>query len=88
MNDILKDKDTGKPTGEVLETTPEEDIIDTIVDRQDAKISEGKYIVNVNLTNPVAVGKHALENIEETEKALKKIADAESIIEVIKKHKY
>ena len=58
MNDILKDE-KGKPTGEVIETTAEEDIIDTIVDRQDAKISEGKYIVNVNLRNPVAVGKHA-----------------------------
>jgi|TARA_Y100000296_G_scaffold75320_1_gene94820 hypothetical protein len=87
MNDIIKDE-KGKPTGEVLETTPEEDIIDTIADRQVAKISEGKYIVNVNLKNPVAVGKHTLENIEETEKALKNIADAESIIEVIKKHKY
>ena len=87
MNDIIKDKE-GKPTGEVLQTTIEEDIIDTIVDSQDANISEWKYIINVNLTNPVAVGKHALENIEETEKALKKIAEAESIIEVIKKHKY
>ena len=87
MNDIIKDE-KGKPTGEVLETTPEEDIIDTIADRQVAKISEGKYIVNVNLKNPVAVGKQTLENIEETEKALKNIADAESIIEVIKKHKY
>tara|TARA_B100001123_G_C15274625_1_gene1011669 strand:- start:104 stop:349 length:246 start_codon:yes stop_codon:yes gene_type:complete len=81
MNDILK-------TGEVIETTPEEDIIDTVVDRQDAKISEGKYIVNVNLKNPSAVGTHTKQNIDDVEKALKQIADAESIIEVIKKHKY
>lgn len=71
---------------EPIELTPEETIMDAMVSRQETKIANAKAKIKVLTTNPAGVGEHMDGLLNDTEKALQEIADAESILDAIEKH--
>ena len=71
---------------EPIELTPEETIMDAMVSRQETKIANAKAKIKVLTTNPSGVGEHMDGLLNDTEKALQEIADAESILDAIEKH--
>ena len=71
---------------EPIELTPEETIMDAMVSRQETKIANAKAKIKVLTTNPAGVGEHMDGLLNDTEKALQEIADAESILDAIQKH--
>tara|TARA_Y100000289_G_scaffold62159_1_gene70994 strand:+ start:353 stop:613 length:261 start_codon:yes stop_codon:yes gene_type:complete len=71
---------------EPIELTPEETIMDAMVSRQETKIANAKAKIKVLTTNPAGVGEHMDGLLNDTEKALQEIADAESILDAIDKH--
>ena len=71
---------------EPIELTPEETIMDAMVSRQETKIANAKAKIKVLTTNPTGVGEHMDGLLNDTEKALQEIADAESILDAIEKH--
>ena len=71
---------------EPIELTPEETIMDAMVSRQETKIANAKAKIKVLTTNPAGVGEHMDGLLNDTEKALQEIADAESILDAIEKY--
>tara|TARA_R100000482_G_scaffold93494_1_gene38882 strand:- start:342 stop:602 length:261 start_codon:yes stop_codon:yes gene_type:complete len=71
---------------EPIELTPEESIMDAMVSRQETKIANAKAKIKVLTNNPAGVGEHMDGLLNDTEKALQEIADAESILDAIEKH--
>jgi len=58
-------------------------LIDALVKKYKAEIAENKATLNIYLTNPVGIGEHP-QHIEEIDKLITKIADAEDKLETIK----
>jgi len=58
-------------------------LIDALVKKYKAEIVENKATLNIYLTNPVGIGEHP-QHIEEMDKLIAKIADAEDKLETIK----
>ena len=58
-------------------------LIDALVKKYEAEIAEHKATLNIYLTNPVGIGEHP-QHIEEMDKLITKIADAEDKLETIK----
>ena len=58
-------------------------LIDALVKKYKAEIAENKATLNIYLTNPVGIGEHP-QHIEEMDKLIAKIADAEDKLETIK----
>jgi methylaspartate ammonia-lyase len=58
-------------------------LIDALVKKYKAEIAEHKATLNIYLTNPVGIGEHP-QHIEEMDKLIAKIADAEDKLETIK----
>jgi len=58
-------------------------LIDALVKKYEADIAEHKATLNIYLTNPVGIGEHP-QHIEEMDKLIAKIADAEDKLETIK----
>lgn len=58
-------------------------LIDALVKKYTAEIAEHKATLNIYLTNPVGIGEHP-QHIEEMDKLITKIADAEDKLETIK----
>ena len=58
-------------------------LIDALVKKYEAEIAENKATLNIYLTNPVGIGEHP-QHIEEMDKLIAKIADAEDKLETIK----
>ena len=58
-------------------------LIDALVKKYKAEIAENKATLNIYLTNPVGIGEHP-QHIEEMDKLITKIADAEDKLETIK----
>lgn len=58
-------------------------LIDALVKKYTAEIAEHKATLNIYLTNPVGIGEHP-QHIEEMDKLIAKIADAEDKLETIK----
>ena len=81
-----KDKQEDLKELEQIELTPEESIMDAMVSRQETKIANAKAKIKVLTTNPAGVGEHMDGLLNDTEKALQEIADAESILDAIEKH--
>ena len=71
---------------EPIELTTEETIMDAMVSRQETKIANAKAKIKVLTTNPAGVGEHMDGLLNDTEKALQEIADAESILDAIEKY--
>jgi ABC-type transporter Mla subunit MlaD len=69
-----------------VELTPEESIMDAMVSRQETKIANAKAKIKVATKAPAGVGEHMDGLLNDTEKALQEIADAESILDAIEKH--
>ena len=58
-------------------------LIDALVKKYEAEIAEHKATLNIYLTSPVGIGEHP-QHIEEMDKLIAKIADAEDKLETIK----
>ena len=58
-------------------------LIDALVKKYEAKIAEHKATLNIYLTNSVGIGEHP-QHIEEMDKLIAKIADAEDKLKTIK----
>ena len=58
-------------------------LIEALVKKYEAEIAEHKATLNIYLTNPVGIGEHP-QHIEEMDKLIAKIADAEDKLETIK----
>ena len=58
-------------------------LIDALVKKYKAEIAEHKATLKIYLTNPVGIGEHP-QHIEEMDKLIAKIADAEDKLETIK----
>ena len=58
-------------------------LIDALVKKYEAEIAEHKATLNIYLTNSVGIGEHP-QHIEEMDKLIAKIADAEDKLETIK----
>jgi len=58
-------------------------LIDALVKKYEAEIAENKATLNIYLTNPVGIGEHP-QHVEEMDKLIAKIADAEDKLETIK----
>lgn len=69
-----------------IELTPEEIIIDAMVSRQETKIANAKAKLKVITKTPAGVGEHMDGLLNDAEKALQEIADAESVLDAIQKH--
>ena len=82
MKDLHNDKVLSQP----IELTPEETIMDAMVSRQETKIANAKAKIKVITKAPAGVGEHMDGLLNDTEKALEEIADAESILDIIDKH--
>ena len=72
---------------EPIELTPEETIMDAMVSRQETKIANAKAKIKVLTTNPTGVGEHMDGLLNDCEKALQELADAESVLYAIEKYK-
>mgnify|MGYP003135056144 CR=1 FL=1 len=81
-----KDKQEDLKELEQIELTPEESIMDAMVSRQETKIANAKAKIKVLTKSPAGVGEHMDGLLNDTEKALQEIADAESILDAIEKH--
>tara|TARA_R100000231_G_scaffold130491_1_gene102174 strand:- start:52 stop:246 length:195 start_codon:yes stop_codon:yes gene_type:complete len=57
--------------------------IDALVKKYEAEIAESKATLTIYLTNSVGIGEHP-QHIEEMDKILNKIADAEHKLQIIK----
>lgn len=69
-----------------IELTPEEIIIDAMVSRQETKIANAKAKLKVITKTPAGVGEHMDGLLNDAEKALQELADAESVLDSIQKH--
>ena len=58
-------------------------LIDALVKKYEAEIAENKATLNIYLTNPVGIGEHP-QHIEEMDKLIAKIADAEDKLLITK----
>ena len=61
-------------------------IIDALTDRYNAQISEAEATLKIYLEKPVAIGEHP-QHIEEADKLINKISQAEENIKVIQEFK-
>ena len=76
--EVLKNKN--------IELTPDETIMDAIVSRQHTKIADSLAKVKVILKRPAGVGEHMDGLLNDAEKAIQDLADAESVLDAIEKH--
>ena len=70
-----------------IELTPEETIIDAMVSRQETKIANAKAKIKVITKTPTGIGEHMDGLLNDCEKALQELADAESVLHAIEKYK-
>ena len=82
----IKDLHNEKVLSQPIELTPEESIMDAMVSRQETKIANAKAKIKVITKAPACVGELMDGLLNDTEKALEEIADAESILDIIDKH--
>ena len=61
-------------------------ILDALEDRYTAQISEADATIKIYLENSVGIGEHP-QHIEEVDKLIQKIANAEENLKVLKKFK-
>ena len=60
------------------------ELLDALRARYEAEIAEAKATINIYLTNSVGIGEHP-QHLEEMDKLIDKIAQAEEKIEVLEK---
>ena len=58
-------------------------ILDALEDKYNSQISEAEATLKIYLENPVAIGEHP-QHVDEVDKLIEKIANAEEKLEVIK----
>jgi uncharacterized protein (DUF342 family) len=61
-------------------------ILQALEDRYNAQISEAEATLKIYLEKPVAIGEHP-QHVDETDKLIEKIANAEEKLEVLKEFK-
>jgi len=61
-------------------------IIDALEDRYNAQISEAEATIKIYLENPVAIGEHP-QHVDEADKLIEKIANAEEKLKVLQAFK-
>ena len=61
-------------------------ILDALEDRYNAQISEAEATLKIYLEKPVAIGEHP-QHVDETDKLIQKIAEAEEKLRVVKEYK-
>ena len=61
-------------------------ILEALTDRYNAQISEAEATIKVYLENPVGIGEHP-QIVDEVDKLIEKIANAEEKIKVIQEFK-
>tara|TARA_R100001463_G_scaffold1387_4_gene6078 strand:- start:857 stop:1060 length:204 start_codon:yes stop_codon:yes gene_type:complete len=61
-------------------------IIDALEDRYNAQISEAEATLKIYLEKPVAIGEHP-QHIDEADKLIEKIANAEEKIKILQEFK-
>ena len=61
-------------------------ILQALEDRYNAQISEAEATLKIYLEKPVAIGEHP-QHVDEADKLIEKIANAEEKLEVIKEFK-
>ena len=61
-------------------------ILDALEDRYNAQISEAEATLKIFLEKPVGIGEHA-QHLEEVDKLIDKIAQAESKIQILQSFK-
>ena len=61
-------------------------IIDALTDRYNAQISEAEATLKIYLEKPVAIGEHP-QHVDEADKLIDKIAQAEEKIKVLQEFK-
>ena len=82
----IKDLHNEKVLSQTIELTPEESIMDAMVSRQETKIANAKAKLKVITKTPAGVGEHMDGLLNDAEKALQELADAESVLDAIQKH--
>ena len=63
-----------------------EAILQALEDRYNAQISEAEATLKIYLEEPVAIGEHP-QHVDEADKLIEKIANAEEKLEVLKEFK-
>ena len=61
-------------------------IIDALTDRYNAQISEAEATLKIYLEKPVAIGEHP-QHVDEADKLIEKIAQAEEKLEILQEFK-
>jgi methylaspartate ammonia-lyase len=61
-------------------------ILDALEDRYNAQISEAEATLKIYLEKPVAIGEHP-QHVDEADKLIQKIAEAEEKLRVVKEYK-
>tara|TARA_R110000772_G_C12974464_1_gene405061 strand:+ start:188 stop:394 length:207 start_codon:yes stop_codon:yes gene_type:complete len=61
-------------------------ILQALEDKYNAQISEAEATLKIYYTNPVGIGEHP-QHIEECDKLIEKIAEADDKLEVLKQFK-
>ena len=61
-------------------------ILDALDKKYDAEIADGDATIKIYLTNPVGIGEHP-QHLEEIDKLIEKIANAEEKIQVLQQFK-
>ena len=61
-------------------------IIDALIDRYNAQISEAEATLKIYLEKPVAIGEHP-QHLDEADKLVNKIAQAEENIRILQEFK-
>ena len=61
-------------------------ILDALEDRYNAQISEAEATIKIYLENPVAIGEHP-QHVDEADKLIEKIANAEEKLKVLQAFK-
>ena len=60
-------------------------ILQALVKKYEAQIAEAKATIDIYLSNPVGIGEHP-QHLEEIDKLMGNIADAEDKLDVIRRH--
>ena len=61
-------------------------ILSALEDRYNAQISEAEATIKIYLENPVAIGEHP-QHVDEVDKLIEKIANAEEKLQVLQEFK-
>ena len=60
-------------------------ILQALVKKYESQIAEAKATIDIYLSNPVGIGEHP-QHLEEIDKLMGNIADAEDKLDVIRRH--